>query len=1290
MNKRSHYPQFLLNFAIACLLGSTVAQSATAAGLTWGANTDNDWFTNTNWTPTTVPTNSDSAYINNGTVANIDTTGARAGNVIIGAADGDSGILNITAGDTWTDNTSIIIGNGGSGILNINSGAQVTTGQVFIAGSATGDGIVNVDGAGTTWDNNASIMVGLNGSGILNISDGGTVNIFNNSVELATNSGSVGTLNIGAVSPAGILSAASVNGGAGTATLNFIHTDSNYYFTDDGTSGGTAVLITGSTVVKQVGTGTTVLTGANTYTGGTEINNGILSISNDNNLGNTSGGISFDGGTLQTTANISTTRSMTLNAGGGTFFTDNSTLFRILGSISGTGDFTKDGMGNLVFQTNTNSYTGNTNIVAGTLALNGNNTIADTGAVNISAAGTLFVNNIETIGALSGAGTVNLNRALTAGDATNTTFSGVIEGGSSFTKQGSGTLTLTGTNTYTGGTIISAGTLQIGDGGTTGSITGNVTNNSALVFNRSNAVTFGGIISGTGSVTQSGGGTLTLTSSNSYTGGTTISAGTLQIGDGGTTGSITGNVTNNSALVFNRSDSVTYSNSISGTGTLTQSGSGILILSGANTYTGTTGVTAGTLTLQNGNAIADTAAVDVSAAGTFDIDNTETIGALSGAGIVNLDAGLTAGDATNTTFSGGIQGTGSFTKQGTGTLILTGTNTYNGGTTVSDGVLQGNTNSLQGDIVNNASLAFDQASDGTFSDVISGTGTVTKSNAGNLIFSGANTYSGATTIDGGILSVNGSIANSNVTVNAGGTLGGNGTVGSVTLNGGTFAPGNSIGTTHVSGNVDFSGGGVYQVEVDDAGNSDQIIASGTATLTGGSVEILPQAGTYNLVTDYTILTANGGLNGTFDSNTIDSSFAFLTPTLSYDTNNVYLELLRNNVSFSAIAATPNQKAIANWLTKLSVTNPTAAQDIINQLLLLTSKGAEQAFDSLSGVQTSHYEQLILRLNQQFLHVLFNRINFSGGGGLASLDVTQGPLYAYNGNDWSMLAGAAVTGSDGFMHPPRGWWMRGFGGVGSVDNTTNVLGMNYRSGGFAAGIDTDWNDTTVGLALGYTKTGADTFGGNLDVDSYQLAGYGGWERDALYLNGEVDFGYHRTGSERLVTVGALSGVATGDYNGYNVGTTLEAGKHFNISDATTVTPFIGLSYQHSNRDGFTETGAGALNLAVKSDSQDSLRTSIGVQVATTVTHNQTELTPYASVAYARENLDSTSTLQAGLSSVPNTTFQVDGTKLDRNRLQINAGFTGKISDSTSFNVGYAGEIAGSDESHGVSATLRFVW
>ena len=149
-----------------------------------------------------------------------------------------------------------------------------------------------------------------------------------------------------------------------------------------------------------------------------------------------------------------------------------------------------------------------------------------------------------------------------------------------------------------------------------------MTDNGVLVFNRSDTLTFPGVISGTGSVSQIGTGTTILTSDNIYTGGTTISAGTLQLGNGGASGSILGNVTDNGALVFNRSDTLTFPGVISGTGSVSQIGTGTTILTAVSNYTGGTTVSAGALAVG---------------------DPTTPSAALTGGGNVSVAAGATLG-----------------------------------------------------------------------------------------------------------------------------------------------------------------------------------------------------------------------------------------------------------------------------------------------------------------------------------------------------------------------------------------------------------------------------------------------------------------------------------------------------------------------------------------------------------------------------------------------------------------------------------------------------------------------
>ena len=259
------------------------------------------------------------------------------------------------------------------------------------------------------------------------------------------------------------------------------------------------------------------------------------------------------------------------------------------------------------------------------MLLTGNNTYS--GGTTISG-GALQVGNGGTSGTL-GTGAINNNGTLAINRSDTLVLANDIAGSGALNQIGTGTTVLTGNNSYSGTTAITAGTLQVGDGGTRGQLgTGAVINNGALVFDRSDALTVAGPISGSGTLTQRGAGMTVLTGSNSYTGETTISSGALQIGNGGTTGTLgSGSVIDNGDLIFNRRDAITVTNAISGTGRLIQAGSGTLTLRGAEAYTGETHVQAGTLVLDG--SLAGRATVDPGAT----LGGTGTIaGALTVAG----------------------------------------------------------------------------------------------------------------------------------------------------------------------------------------------------------------------------------------------------------------------------------------------------------------------------------------------------------------------------------------------------------------------------------------------------------------------------------------------------------------------------------------------------------------------------------------------------------------------------------------------------------------------------------
>jgi fibronectin-binding autotransporter adhesin len=475
------------------------------------------------------------------------------------------------------------------------------------------------------------------------------------------------------------------------------------------------------------------------------------------------------------------------------------------------------------------------------------------------------------------------------------TNSAVLSGApAALVKTGAGTTVLTGVSTYQGTTTISNGAVEVGGSGrlASGSYTGAVslaTNTASLRIATTAAQTLSGAISGSGSLSKSANGTLTLSGSNSYSGGTTISGGRViatsanALGDASSAVTVSGgayldvrtNITRTGTVTFdggylatadgspasliNNGGSFVLTNSaeivaqLGGSAGLTSGGPGVAILWRSNSYTGATVVNSGTLKLDGSGSLSANSALQVASGATFAItgtfltSNNLTVAGLTGAGAVTGGAGsFTVDKASGSdTFSGQLTGGIGLTKAGAGTLFLSGSNSYSGGTLISAGALELNGALLSGGITNNANLIIR----GDLVNAVSGTGSLTKSGSSTVTIWVANTYSGATVVEGGVVRLDGAgmiSSNSALQVSSGATF-------STT---GFFAPSNNVTVSGLTGAGTVTGAAGTLTVNKPATSSDVFTGSiqgGIALTLAGSTQLW-LAGSNN----YTGVTTVGG------------------------------------------------------------------------------------------------------------------------------------------------------------------------------------------------------------------------------------------------------------------------------------------------------------------------------------------------------------------------------------------------------------------------------------------------
>ena len=951
--------------------------------------------------------------------------------------------------------------------------------------------------------------------------------------------------------------------------------------------------------------------------------------------------------------------------GGLTIDQDIDTTFAgAIASDVGAGSLIKAGSGRLLL-TGASTYQGGTTVTGGILAGN---------TANLKGA---IVNNATVEFAQDGSGT----------------FTGVMSGTGALLKSGNGTVSLTAANTYTGGTTLQAGTLVVdapgalGSGGltvnaglldlnashTVGALAGtggtvDIVTTGVLTVDQASSTTFAGALTGGGGLTKSGAGTLMLTGTSSYTGGTTVLGGTLA----GQTGSLQGAILNNARLEFVQDGDGAFDGVVSGTGSVVKSGGGTLVFGGANSYSGGTTIAAGTLMVASDASLGDGAGALTFAGGTLgllgDFDSTRDV-------VLNASGTFDTG-AHDALLAGSLTGAGAFTKTGSGALLLTGAASHTGGTNVLDGVLVGDTASIQKNILNQALVVFDQTGDGTFGGSMSGSGSVVKLGAGDLAVAGVQTYSGDTIVFEGGLRLDGSLAGS-VFVDSGATFSGSGAVAGGVFVNGTFTAGGLPGGAGgggdagagahavippmvIDGDLLLTSTAVYQAQVDEDAGIATLAVGGTAIIDGATLHLVETAAGIDARArrvSSTVMTADEviggfgsitGLGGSFDP-----YFFGLGSTLN-------LMLVRNDVDFASFASSPNGSAVGAALAEARAGASGDLLFVTREIgALETDAEVAAALDRITGAAHASVAGI-------------SRI-----GTTDALDVLTSRLAARSG-----------------------WWLQGFGSALRLEPDVDPLASATDIRGALAGYDRGFGPMRIGVAAGYQDTGVDASGGldRIDGRAYRAALYGQYRAGRLFVDGVLAAASHAIRGSRGIDFaarldprfgggllfGGVSRTAAFDYGALELAAAADAGYAVTLGPLT-LEPAAGLQVTRFAREGFTESGADSLDLSAADASTSGLAARARLSVERTVDRAAPRwLSPRASVRYTRELGDRAVPFAA---TIAGAAFTAGGFAIPQSLLAAQAGIAAGFGAVT-LSIDYRAAVAAGHRHHLISAGFGF--
>ena len=557
-----------------------------------------------------------------------------------------------------------------------------------------------------------------------------------------------------------------------------------------------------------------------------------------------------------------------------------------------------------------------------------------------------------------------------------------------------------------------------------------------------------------------------------------------------------------------------------------------------------------------------------------------------------------------------------------------------------------------------------------WSNSISGIGDLTKRGDGILVLNGQNTYQGPTNIVGGSLEINGSIT-STTHVSQSGQLAGSGTVADLTLaQGGKVSPGSTlnpeqaIGTLTVNGNFDQQAGSLYLAGLSASAGADQIIVNGTAQLDNqASLELARQgAGRGSAAARYTLITASGGVSGTYGSlsGSLVSETPFIDFALDYDANHVFLDSSRSDVAFADIANTHNQFATATALESQG-----EGGVLYDHMLFLNEQEARQAYDQLSG--------------EAYASIQSSLINNSS--------YTRSATY----DQLSQTFAKGLRPSETYQSQPN-FWAHGFGEWSKQSGNSNAAATKTSFGGFLTGIDMQaFDNWRWGVMAGYSHM---NFRLNERMssgksDDYTIGTYAGTETNlaqgTLAFRSGLAYSWHNIDMNRHVAFAGFDDILTTDYKAGTFQIYGELGYKHQASERFAIEPYANLAYVHLRTDAFTEKDRNGAALNMHKSSMDTVLSSIGLRVSAELNQEVIPVKARADIAWRHAFADVTPVSKAQFAG--SDAFAINGTTIGRNTALISAGLDFQLEKNAILGISYQGQFGSGITQNGVNAKLN---